>query len=47
MLAFICFFLALVCFALASIGVTSSRVNLVAVGLALAVIPFLSENWPT
>lgn len=46
MLAFLFFLLALICFVLAAFGVAASRINLVAAGLACAVVPFLVQSWP-
>ena len=46
MLVFLFLLLALICFVLAAIGVGSSRINLVATGLAFATVPFLVQAWP-
>jgi hypothetical protein len=45
-LDFICFLVAFVLFLLAAIPAVSSKVNLVAAGLAAFTLPFLISSWP-
>lgn len=46
MLAIIFFLLALICFVLAAVGISTNRINLIAAGLACFTVPFLVQAWP-
>lgn len=46
MVTFLLLFLALICFGVAAFGVVVSRINLVALGLALWVLTLVIHAWP-
>lgn len=46
MLAFLCYPVGFICFALATFGISPPRVNLVALGLAAWIFPTLIGAWP-
>lgn len=46
MLGVIFFLLALICFALAAVGISTNRINILAAGFACFTVPFLVQAWP-
>jgi hypothetical protein len=45
-LDFVFFLAALIVFVIATFNVVAARINLIALGLALFVVPFLALAWP-